>query len=75
MRLVIAALTLLVGCYAARDNTTYQCGHATVLVSQGDTLWSVVGTYCSGNIEAAVTDAIELNGGTTIHANSWIQLP
>lgn len=77
IKAIIAVAFVLFGCaVAASDNTDYECGNATVLVGDGDTIWAIAEKVCTGNIQVAIDHAIELNGGTTsIVSGEWIQLP
>lgn len=75
IKAIIAVAFVLFGCAVAEDNATYECGHATVLVSSGDTIFSIVEKVCNGNIRNAADDTVQLNGGSVIRPGEWIQLP
>ena len=46
-------IAILIGALAAVND--YECQDATVIVQQGDSLWSIVEDHCTGDVRAAVT--------------------
>lgn len=52
----------------------FDCNNVTLIVKEGDTVWSLAERYCTGNIQAAA-DAIVAEYGTDIRPAQAMRLP
>jgi len=67
--ITIGAITVAV---VTIHNTSYECTQDTaVLTIEHNTVWSLVNTYCTGDIASARDGVLELNG---IHTPATLQL-
>ncbi len=64
-------LAVLAGALAMGND--YDCADGTVIVQPGDTLWSIVGEHCEGDVRAAVT-AFDVST-FTLQPGQELQLP
>lgn len=52
----------------------FDCNNVTLIVKEGDTVWSLAERYCTGNIQAAA-DAIVAEYGADIRPTQAVRLP
>ena len=64
-------LAILVGALATGND--YECADTVVTVQPGDSLWSIVGEHCEGDVRAAVS-AIDVST-VTLQPGQQIVLP
>ena len=56
------------------DAGRMHCEDTTVIVEEGDTLWSIAETHCKGDVQKAVDKLVD-EYGTDIHPTQEIILP
>ena len=64
-------LAILIGALAAGND--YECADTVVTVQKGDTLWSIVGEHCEGDVRSAVA-AIDM-ADYTLQPGQRVVLP
>lgn len=52
----------------------FDCNNVTLIVKEGDTVWSLAERYCTGDIQAAA-DAIVAEYGADIRPTQAVRLP
>lgn len=71
---VFIAVGLGIGIYSITRDSGYTCSSSPVLVSQGDTITSIVHAHCEGNTRRAIDDTYEIYGSLIIPSQQ-IYLP
>jgi hypothetical protein len=71
---IIAVIVIALLVAHTANQPDYTCPEATIIVREGDTLWSIAETECTGEI-TQVADYLVDKYGTTIHAGQAIDLP
>lgn len=69
----VALTAFLVGKALASDPYPYECDSSAVVVTAGDTLWSLAEKHCTGHTGAA-TDALVARYGTDVQVGDIISL-
>lgn len=62
--ITVTLLAFLFGKAVASDPYGYKCDGAVVMVSEGDSLWSIASEHCTGHIGQAVDDLVNVHGET-----------
>ena len=57
--IAITSLLALVGLAGLTGDSDYSCNDTTVIVTYGDTLWSIAEAHCTGNLQVAVDDLVD----------------
>ncbi len=73
--IIIATTSLftLVGLASLTGNDDYSCTDTTVIVTYGDTLWSIAETHCTGNLQSAVDHLVDTYS-TSLQVGDTIEL-
>ena len=71
---VFIAVGLGIGIYSLTRESGYTCSSSPILVSQGDTITSLVHALCEGNTRRAIDDTYEIYG-SLIMPSQQIYLP
>jgi hypothetical protein len=71
--IIVVIVIALLATHTA-NQPDYACSEATIIVREGDTLWSIAETECTGEI-TQVADYLVDKYGTTIYAGQAIDLP
>lgn len=71
---VLVAVGLGIGIYSFTGESGYTCPSQGIIVSQGDTITSLVHALCEGNTRRAIDDTYETYG-SVIMPSQQIYLP
>ena len=71
--IVITAIPLFG--YVNGRHTAFTCTGEAYTVHPGDTIYGIVVAHCEGNLENAIYQTVQLNGGALIHPGQIITLP
>ena len=71
--IVITAIPLFG--YVNGRHSEFTCTGETHTVHPGETIYGIVVAHCEGNLENAIYQTVQLNGGALIHPGQIITLP
>ena len=72
---IVTVLLIVVMARTNEKHSAYECDVDSVIVTQGDTIWGIANKHCGGNIENAVYQISELNGGSSLQIGQRLVLP
>jgi len=70
----IACVVTALGVLALTGNENYTCPDMTVVVTYGDTLWSIAEQHCTGNLQSAVDDLVDTHKTTSLQVGDIVTL-
>lgn len=71
--ITVTLVMFAIGKTLAADPYGYKCDGATVMVTEGASLWSLAQKHCTGHIGQAVDDLVNTHG-VTVHYGQYITL-
>lgn len=72
--LLATAGVVIAGVSALIDEPSYTCPTDPVLVSEGDTIWDIGRTYCTGDTQAVIDLLVDFYG-TDLRVGQRLDLP
>ena len=70
----IACLVTALGVLALTGDTEHDCPDMTVVVTYGDTLWSIAEEHCTGNLQSAVDELVDTHNTTSLQVGDIVTL-
>lgn len=75
IRLILIALLAYGFIKVIENNERFSCDGSTVVIQKGDDIWGLIEKHCTGDMESARRQIVDIVGGTTLQPGQTFIMP